>query len=106
MSSPLQAVPATGAHRTSELGRFKWDDPFLFDSQLTDEERLIRDSVREFADSQLMPRITEAFRHETVDREIFKEFGSLGLLGPTIDGYGCAGTSYVGYGLIAREVER
>ena len=105
MSSALQAVPSTKAKAT-ELGRFQWDDPFLFDQQLSDEERLIRDSVREFADSQLMPRITKAFRNETVDREIFREFGELGLLGPTIDGYGCAGTNYVGYGLIAREIER
>jgi glutaryl-CoA dehydrogenase len=103
MTSALQAVPAGKSH---SLGRFVWDDAFLIEEQLSDEERLVRDSAREFAQGQLMPRILEAFRNETVDRGIFREFGELGLLGPTIDGYGCAGASYVSYGLIAREIER
>ena len=85
---------------------FKWDDPLLIDEELTGEERLIRDTARDYARERLMPRILEANRQERFDREIMTELGALGLLGPTIDGYGCAGASYVAYGLIAREVER
>src|SRR5580658_4074677 len=85
---------------------FQWHDPLLFDELLTDEERLIRDMTREYAQSKLMPRILEANRHEIFDRAILNEMGELGLLGSTIHGYGCAGTSYVAYGLIAREIER
>lgn len=85
---------------------FRWDDPFLLDAQLSDEERLVRDSARQYCQDKLMPRILLANRLERFDREILNEMGELGMLGPTIDGYGCAGTSYVAYGLIAREVER
>lgn len=86
---------------------FKWEDPFLFDDQLTEEERMVRDSARAFCDDKLMPRILEANRNETFDREIMNEFGELGLLGCTIpEEYGCAGMSNVCYGLIGREVER
>ncbi len=83
-----------------------WDDILLLDEQLTEEERIIRDAARAYAQDRLMPRILEANRHEKFDREIMNEMGELGLLGSTIDGYGCAGTGYVSYGLVAREVER
>lgn len=83
-----------------------WDDLFLLDEQLTEEERLIRDSARDYCQSRLMPRVLEANRHERFDREIMTEMGELGLLGLTVHGYGCAGASYVAYGLVAREVER
>jgi len=81
-------------------------DPFLLDQQLTEDERMIRDAARAYCQEHLMPRITQANRDESFDRAIFTEMGEQGLLGPTIDEFGCAGTSYVGYGLIAREVER
>ncbi len=85
---------------------FQWEDPFLLEDQLTEEERMVRDSARGYCQGQLMPGILAANRHETFDRGILNGFGGLGLLGATIDGYGCAGVSYVAYGLIAREVER
>jgi glutaryl-CoA dehydrogenase len=85
---------------------FRWDDPLLADELLSGEERLIRDTARDYAQAKLMPRILEANRHEIFDRAIVTEMGELGFLGSTIDGYGCAGTSYVAYGLIAREIER
>ena len=85
---------------------FDWMDPLLLEESLTDDERLVRDSVRRFCQEQLQPRILEAHRHETVDRGLFAEMGALGMLGSTIDGYGCAGLNYVCYGLTAREVER
>ncbi len=87
--------------------RFAWDDPFLLDEQLSDEERLIRDTARAYAQEKLQPRILEAYRDERTDPAIFREMGELGLLGLTLpDDYGCAGASYVSYGLVAREVER
>jgi len=85
---------------------FNWQDPLLFETQLNEEERLVRDTAYSYCQEQLMPRILEANRHERFDREIMNEMGELGLLGCTIDGYGCAGLNYVSYGLIAREVER
>ncbi|WP_374379412.1 acyl-CoA dehydrogenase [Dongia sp.] len=85
---------------------FKWEDPLLLDQQLSEEERLVRDTARAYAQDKLMPRIVQANRHERFDREIMNELGELGLLGSTIDGYGCAGTNYVSYGLVAREIER
>jgi glutaryl-CoA dehydrogenase len=85
---------------------FKWDDALMLDDQLSEEERMIRDSARSYCQEKLMPRVLEANRHEIFHREIMTEFGALGLLGSTIHGYGCAGTNYVSYGLIAREVER
>ncbi|WP_193164454.1 acyl-CoA dehydrogenase [Microbulbifer hainanensis] len=83
-----------------------WDDILLLDRQLSDEERMVRDTAREYCQSKLMPRILEANRHEIFDRNIMNEMGELGLLGSTIEGYGCAGLNYVSYGLVAREVER
>jgi len=86
---------------------FKWDDPLLIDEQLTEEERMVRETARGYAQEKLMPRVTQAFRHETTDASIFAEMGALGLLGATIpQEYGGAGLNYVCYGLIAREVER
>jgi glutaryl-CoA dehydrogenase len=85
---------------------FRWDDPFLLEGQITDDERMVRDTARAYAQDKLMPRILTAAREERFDREIMTELGSLGLLGATISGYGCAGVSHVAYGLIAREIER
>ena len=86
---------------------FRWDDPFLFDDQLSEDERLIRDTARAFADEKLRPRVVEAYLHEKTDRGIFNEMGELGLLGATIPGcYGGADASYVAYGLISREIDR
>jgi glutaryl-CoA dehydrogenase len=85
---------------------FEWQDPLLLAEVLTDEERMISDAVREYAQGRLMPRILEANRHEIFDRDILTEMGSLGFLGMTIHGYGCAGVNYTSYGLAAREVER
>ena len=85
---------------------FQWEDPLLLDAELTEEERLIRDTARDYCREKLMPRVLSANREERFDREIMTELGALGLLGPTIEGYGCAGASYVAYGLAAREIER
>ena len=89
-----------------DLSAFKWEDPLFFDEQLSEEERLVQDTARDYCQERLLPRVTEAHRKEIFDREILNEMGELGLLGPTIEGYGCAGLSYVCYGLVAREVER
>jgi len=86
--------------------KFNWEDPFLFDSQLSDDERAVRDAAQAYCQEKLQPRVLMAARHETFDREIMSEMGALGLLGSTIDGYGCAGLNSVCYGLVAREVER
>lgn len=86
---------------------FAWDDPLLFEEQLTEEERMVRDTARAYCQDKLQPRVVAAFREERFDREIINEMGELGLLGPTLpEDYGCAGLSHVAYGLIAREVER
>jgi len=85
---------------------FQWDDPFLLTERLTEEERLIQDSVRSYCEDKLMPRFIEANRNEIFHREVLTEMGELGMLGPTIEGYGCAGVSYTAYGIMAREVER
>ena len=86
---------------------FQWDDPFLLDQQLTDDERAIRDAANAYCQDKLAPRVLEAFRHEKMDTTIFREMGELGLLGPTIPTqYGGAGLNYVSYGLVAREIER
>ncbi len=86
--------------------KFSWQDPFLLDRQLSDEQRMVQQSAGQYAREQLQPRVQEAFRKEETDLAIFREMGELGLLGSTIDGYGCPGIDYVSYGLIAREVER
>ena len=83
-----------------------WEDILRLDGQLTEEERMIRDNVREYCNKSLMPRILDANRNETFHPEIYKEMGELGILGAYIKGYGCAGVGYVSYGLITREIER
>lgn len=89
-----------------QKAEFQWMDPLLIHDLLTDDERLIQDTVARYCQDRLQPRILEANRQETVDRDIFYEMGELGMLGSTIQGHGCAGLNYVCYGLIAREVER
>ena len=83
-----------------------WEDILLFDEQLSEEERIIQRNIREYCQNSLMPRILEANRDEVFHKEIYQELGELGMLGPTIHGYGCAGIGYVAYGLITREIER
>ena len=85
---------------------FVWDDPFLLEDRLSEDERLIRDTARDYAQDRLMPLILEWNRNEYFDPDLFREFGELGFLGATIEGYGCAGIGFVAYGLIARELER
>ena len=90
----------------AEMGRFDWQDPFALDAQLTDEERMVRDTARDYAQGSLLPRVTRAYLDEHFDREIMREMGVRGLLGATIpEEYGGAGLGYVAYGLVAREVE-
>ena len=87
--------------------QFNWEDPLLLDTLISEEESLIKSTAHDYAQSKLLPRVEEAFLEEKTDKEIFKEMGQLGLLGITIpEKYGCAGASYVSYGLVAREVER
>jgi glutaryl-CoA dehydrogenase len=88
------------------LAKFNWEDPLLFEEQLGEDERMIRDAARAYAQERLMPRILEANRHEHFDRAIMNEYGEMGFLGATLDSHGCAGISYVAYGLISREIER
>jgi glutaryl-CoA dehydrogenase len=94
---------------TSDMAKFtpfRWDDAFNLDSQLSDDERMIRDAAESYAQDKLLPRVVSATLDERFDREIMNELGELGLLGSTIDGYGCAGVNHVAYGLVARAVER
>ena len=99
MSPPKTEKPDT------EKRAFVWTDPLLLDDQLTEEERMVRDTARTYAREHLMPRVKAAFREEHTDVEIFREMGALGLLGSMIEGYGCAGLNAVCYGLVAREIE-
>ncbi|GIK96668.1 MAG: glutaryl-CoA dehydrogenase [Alphaproteobacteria bacterium] len=105
--SPAQGATATApAPKSAAKPEFTWEDPFLLDDQLSEDERMVRDTARDYAQDKLMSRVLEANRHERFDREIMTELGGLGLLGSTIEGYGCAGVNYVSYGLVAREIER
>ncbi len=105
MSAQPSAVAAPKP--ASARAPFSWEDPLLLEDQLSEEERMIRDAARDYCQDRLMPRVLEANRHETFDRDIMNELGELGLLGSTIpEDYGCAGANYVSYGLVAREVER
>ena len=98
---------ALAAAKQAPTASFDWADPFLLEDQITEDERLIQASARQFAQEKLLPRVIAAYREEKTDRAIFNEMGELGLLGVTIpEEYGCAGASYVSYGLVAREVER
>ena len=99
MTIDYTAVTLTGGH-------FQWDDPLLLESQLTEEERMIRDTARQYAQEKLAPRIRDWNRNETFDRAVMREMGELGFLGASLEGYGCAGIGYVAYGLIMRELER
>ena len=103
MSQPAEHIRTT---RTASTPRFDWSDPLLLESALTEEERMVRDTARDYAQGSLMPRILEAHRTEHFHTSIMREMGERGLLGATIDGYGCAGVGYVSYGLVAREIER
>ncbi len=99
--------PKLKAKDAPDLNRFKWEDPFLLEDQLTEEERMLRDAARSYAQDKLMPRVLEAYAHEKTDPAIFAEMGEMGLLGVTVpEEYGGLGAGYVSYGLIAREVER
>lgn len=102
----MTAQAAVKIEKAKLKPQFKWDDALFLDDQLTEEERMIRDAARDYAQEQLLPRAIEANRHEIFHREIMTEMGALGLLGSTIHGYGCPGINYVSYGLVAREVER
>ncbi|GBD49240.1 acyl-CoA dehydrogenase [Methylopila sp. Yamaguchi] len=104
--SPLTDAPARDVHTPSSAA-FDWSDPFDLESQLSEEERLVRDTARDYAQERLFPRVRDAYRTETFDRAIMTEMGALGLLGPTLpEAYGGAGLGYVAYGLAAREIER
>ncbi|WP_425418466.1 acyl-CoA dehydrogenase [Oricola indica] len=106
----LDSTGAPAAHAASSPsggGVFAWDDPFLLDEQLSEDERMIMETARAYAQEKLQPRVLDAYREEKTDRAIFDEMGELGLLGITLpEDYGCANASYVAYGLVAREVER
>jgi len=91
--------------RLTSKPKFSWEDPLKFQEQLTDDELIIHDSARSFVADKLLPRVIEGNRKEQFDIEIMRDFGEMGFLGPTIHGYGCAGTGYVSYGLIANAVE-
>lgn len=86
--------------------RLIWQDPFLLEQQLSDEQRMVRDSTRQYAQEHLQPKVRAAFQQETSDPGTFRQMGEMGLLGLTIEGYGCAGMDYISYGLVAREIER
>ncbi|MEN9062765.1 acyl-CoA dehydrogenase [Ponticoccus litoralis] len=101
------AKPALKPKDAPDLGAFTWDDPFRLNDQLSEEERMLAEGARAFAQEKLAPRVTEAFENETVEPEIFAEMGQMGLLGVTVpEEYGGIGAGYVSYGLVAREVER
>jgi glutaryl-CoA dehydrogenase len=103
----MTEMPKLKAKDTPDLGRFDWEDPFRFEDQLTEDERMMRDAARAYAQEKLAPRVTAAYREERTDPSIFAEMGEMGLLGVTIpETYGGLGASYVAYGLVAREVER
>jgi glutaryl-CoA dehydrogenase len=107
MPDTLQARPKLKAKDAPDLGHFDWEDPFRLNDQLTEEERMLRDAARDYAQAKLQPRVIAAYREETTDPGIFREMGEMGLLGVTIpEEYGGLGASYVAYGLVAREVER
>lgn len=98
-------VGMAGVRAMGTKQKMLWDDALLYKKQLTDEEQMIADTANGYCHTKLMPRVLEANRHEKFDREIMEEMGELGLLGPTIKGYGCAGVGYVSYGLIANAIE-
>ena len=103
----MSTAPVLGTEaKKSSQPAFDWADPLLLGESLTEDERLIEDAARSFCRERLQPRVQKMFRDESFDPAIFTEMGEMGFLGSTIDGYGCAGTNYVSYGIIAREIER
>jgi glutaryl-CoA dehydrogenase len=107
MENAMLDAPKLKSKDAPDLGRFDWEDPFRLNDQLTEEERMLRDGARAYAQEKLQPRVIAAYRDETTDPAIFREMGEMGLLGTTIpEEYGGLGASYVAYGLVAREVER
>lgn len=102
----LKNISSIRIQPASTKAKFNFEDALDLESQLTDDERMIRDQFRDYCQEKLMPRVIEANRKEIFHPEIMRELGQIGVLGPTIHGYGCAGVSYVGYGLLAREIER
>ena len=102
----MNAMPAAAAIAKPSRAAFSWEDPFLLDEELGEDERMIRDAARQYCEERLMPRVKDAFNAEKTDPAIFREMGEMGFLGSTIEGYGCPGVNYVCYGLVAREVER
>jgi glutaryl-CoA dehydrogenase len=106
-AQPARKADTKPAGKSHAMASFQWEDPLLLEEELTEDERLVRDSARAYCQEKLMPRVLEANRHEKFDRAIMNELGALGLLGSTIpEDYGGAGANYVCYGLVAREVER
>jgi glutaryl-CoA dehydrogenase len=101
----LKTSPIPIQHHDRSGMQLNWEDPFLLDDQLTDDERMVQQTARSYARDRLMPRVIEANRHEKFDNAIMREMGELGLFGATIEGYGCAGVSHVASGLICREIE-
>ena len=102
-------MPRSGTRKPAAIkdAAFDWEDPLDLEGELTEEERMVRDTARGYAQDKLFPRVLKAYREERFDREIMREMGALGLLGPTIpEEYGGAGLGYVAYGLITREIER
>ena len=99
--------PIVKSKDAPDLGVFTWSDPFQLEQQLSEEERMLKDASHTFAQEKLQPRITKAFQDETVEPQLFKEMGEMGLLGTTIpEKYGGLGAGYVSYGVVAREIER
>ncbi|KAJ2877442.1 hypothetical protein H4R27_006208, partial [Coemansia aciculifera] len=103
---PTSLTMAAQRGYASKFNKYNWEDPFLLELQLTDEEKMVRDSAHAYAQERLLPRVIQATRTEQFDTKIMREMGSMGFLGSTIEGYGCAGVSHVAYGLAAREIER
>ncbi|UOH82906.1 hypothetical protein LQV05_005619 [Cryptococcus neoformans] len=104
--TPSAGIVIAKRGMASKFAKYNWEDPLNMNSLLTEEELAIHETAKSFSQAQLLPRVTEAYRTENFDPAILREMGELGLLGATIQGYGCAGVSSVSYGLIAREVER
>jgi len=98
--------PAENLHPARAGARFDWTDPLDLNGQLSEDQRMIRDAARDFAQAKLLPRVVQHYRSEDWDPDIMPEMGEMGLLGASLEGYGCADAGYIAYGLIAREVER
>jgi glutaryl-CoA dehydrogenase len=102
----VKKFPTQNYNKIVSRNLFDYKDPFLLEKQLDDEENSIKDTASNFSKDYLLPNVVKSFRNEKFDKNIMKEMGKLGFLGPTINGYGCAGVNYVSYGLIMREIER